>query len=88
MVTFNKDKIASSFTVTIEGDKTEYIETIKSILFLLGQYQSDILLTQDKLYFLTNLVSCMLPEDEQIISKDDVNLLKQIKKKAHERKDI
>ena len=88
MVTFNKYKDESictateSFTVTIFGDESEYIETIKSILFIMSTFDKDAIFPQSDLNYLCNLVSCMLPDSEQIINKVDINLLKQIKKKS------
>ena len=88
MVTFNENKavpgMIESFTVTISGDKDAYIETIRTILLLLGQYQSDIELRQSDLYYICNLIDYMLPDSDQVINKNDVELLNQIKEKAHE----
>ena len=86
MVTFNKKEgfsnLYDSFSVTITGGKDEYIETIKNLLFVLSNCDSSVNLSQMELYNICNLISCMLPENEQIINMDDVELLKQIKKKS------
>ena len=90
MVTFNKNKnemcnnLDESYTITVMGDKWEYIDTIKAILTILAYHNSDIEFTQNELYYLCNLVSCMLPDGEQVISMEDVELLKRIKEKGYE----
>ena len=72
MVKFNDD---NTFTVSIEGCNGAYIDTIKALLTYVGQ-GDDNYISQNELYYISNLIASMLPNPEQIINKEDAELLK------------
>lgn len=85
MVRFNEGKIGS-FTVTIEGQQDNYIETIKSLLYIISVTTDRDFLSQKELYDVCRLISDMLPDPNQIINPEDAALLKELKKQRYESK--
>ncbi|NDV79860.1 hypothetical protein [Dysgonomonas sp. 511] len=75
MVKFNKD---NTFSVSIEGCGDTYIDTIKALLSYIGYDDGDIL-TKDERYYISNLIASMLPNPEQIINSEDIELLRAAK---------
>jgi len=76
MVQFENLDNRESFKVSIYGNSSEYVETIKTLLSVIS-IESDI--NQTERYYLCNLIECLLPDPEQIISIDDAKELQRIK---------
>jgi|GEM_PF-6181278 hypothetical protein len=78
MVEFSKKEKFDYFSVTIEGDKDEYIETVKSLLTFMHSVEDEFA-TRNTRYYICNLIKGLLPDCDQIINMEDVELLKSIK---------
>lgn len=79
MIQFKKnEKGQDCFSFDVIGGKMEYIETIKALLFFTGHCQSGYDPTSE-LYYICNLIEGMLPEENQVISLEDAELLQNIK---------
>lgn len=76
MVQFNNaSSTQASFTVTIEGDKEDYLSTIKALLTYLSQVDEDTIQNQSDRYSICFLISSMLPDSQQIMSVEEMKLL-------------
>jgi len=80
MVEFSKKDHWDYFHVTMEGDKSVYIETIKSLLTLIHAADEDVL-SRGTLAYTCFLIEALLPDYSQVISVEDAELLKEIKQK-------
>jgi len=76
MVRFEK----GSFSVTIDGCKSTYVDTIKALLVAMKAGDRN-LLNESDIHLICNLIDSMLPDEEQIIDLQDIELLKQLKTK-------
>lgn len=76
MVKFDNTNHNFSFEVT--GSQSEYIETIKALLFFMGHCQTGYDTTNET-YYICNLIDGMLPDGRQIINLDEAEYLKTIK---------
>ena len=74
MVQFNE----SGFTVTVNGGKSEYLETIETLLNVII-HPNDGESSSDERYILCNLIKNMLPSESQIVNEDEVKMLRRIK---------
>lgn len=80
MIQFSKDNNGrESFTIRFDGCREEYISIVKSMLFFMGncQYNGEI---NQETYNMCRLIDSMLPDANQIITKEDIEILKQAKK--------
>lgn len=75
MVQFNENK---DFTVTIRGNKEDYIELLEVLLnTVVNPDDGDS--SYNERYYICNPIKDMLPSQDQIVSIEDANMLKQIK---------
>lgn len=67
-VTFNYDKSLrpTSFTVTVNGDQYNYLRLLKSLLGLVRNQEQN-MLNADQLCDVCDLISDMLPTEEQLV---------------------
>lgn len=82
MVKFNQSNgkgTPDSFTITAKGQKDEYIETIQALTNVLGGVEADFLTDRDR-YLICSLIADMLPNPEQIVDIEDMELLTKAKK--------
>ncbi len=77
MVQFQKnEQDFDTFSITILGDKEGYINLMKSLLTMIRLAPINKNELFDEFYDVCNLLTCMLPDKEQIISLEDAKLLK------------
>lgn len=74
MVDFNNE----SYSLNVEGDTYDYISRIESLLNLMTSCPSD-LMTDTIIYDVCTLIIGMLPKAGQVISLEDMELLKKVK---------
>lgn len=80
MIQFKKEGIHTFFSLEIENfDREDYIKTIKSFLYFLQNYNHQAGEAQHETYHVCRLIEEMLPEADQIISIDEIELFKQYK---------
>lgn len=72
MVKFDKN---NSFTVSIEGESAVYVDTIKALIAYLGN-TDDNYISNNERFCVANLLTSMLPNPEQIINSEDIELLR------------
>jgi hypothetical protein len=78
MVRFEKDKKGEPvFTLSITGSKEKYIDTVKALLFYLGQADDNTITNQWERHNLCSLISDMLPDEDQIINTEEYKILKE-----------
>lgn len=80
MVNFNED---NTFTLSIEGCNKVYIDTMKALIGCLSNSDDNYISNNDR-YSIANLLDSMLPNPEQIISNEDVRLLRVAKQNTEE----
>lgn len=84
MIQFNKSSVKNgecapeSVTLTVVGQKDEYIETIKALVGVLGGVEEDFI-SQRERYLICNLIDGMLPDSRQIVTMEEVSELERIK---------
>lgn len=86
MVTFNEEINTSnneykpqSFTVSIVGDKEDYIRTLSTLLRIMPILDEKF--SETERYYISNLVDSMLPTFTQVVNIDDIQKLESIKEK-------
>lgn len=87
MTKFSKSKkddkgqyTGDNFTFTVDGEKEVYINTIKALLSVLGSIENN-LISVDERYLICNLISGMLPDDQQIANIEDIKELNTIQER-------
>lgn len=80
MVHFGKHEDRDFFAINVEGDREQYIETMRSILHYLTSISDDLEYPKER-YYLCRLLDGMLPDPSQVMSYEDVILLERIKSK-------
>lgn len=81
MVQFEKDKNGVDFfKIEVRGERENYIDLIKSLLTMI-HIAPDTQELQNEFYDICNLIEYMLPDSDQIINKEDAELLKELKSK-------
>lgn len=78
MVKFGKIEERETFSVSVQGDKYDYIATIKSLLSIMSAIPETSYVSKDA-YYICNLIDGMLPNEQQIINLDEAEYLKTIK---------
>lgn len=68
MIQFDDKNLA--YTVTIVGDRGNYLDTIKTLLYIMGRESNSDLSSKD-INVMCNLIESMLPDARQIINLDD-----------------
>jgi hypothetical protein len=63
MVNFSKSQIV----VTIDGERDDYTQLIKSMLFLMGNQNPDYPPDVDTLFTFCKFLTAMMPEPEQLV---------------------
>lgn len=48
--------------ITLQGDKEDYLNTLKTLVFILGNQNPQCPLTSHETMLITNLIGAMLPE--------------------------
>lgn len=68
MVTFSirKSGAIDSFTITVPGDESIYIDTLATISTIFSRLDTNSQLTNDEIYCLCNLLESMLPTHKQL----------------------
>lgn len=82
MVRFGNDEsnpLLENFTVTIEGCKCTYIQTLKALVEALAACNKEAL-TDNEFYSICNLIACMLPDETQVLNPEEVKLFEELKK--------
>lgn len=79
MVQFDKKDGEPVFTASIRGDKKDYLDTIKTLLNIVGRASEDLLNENDR-YNIGTLIEDMLPDERQIVSLEDAQYLEAIKR--------
>ncbi|MEZ2337672.1 hypothetical protein AB6735_18645 [Mucilaginibacter sp. RCC_168] len=60
MIAFIEDE--RKITITLNGDREDYLTTLKTLLFMLGNQNPNCPLKPEETAAMTNLISDMLPE--------------------------
>lgn len=71
MIQFDDKNLA--YTVTILGDRSNYLETIKTLLYMMGRESNSDLSSKD-INVMCNLIESMLPDERQIINLDEMKM--------------
>lgn len=79
MIRFDKvNNRSENFSISIQGDKHDYIETIKAILSVLSKMPEESYVSQE-VYYMCNLIESLLPDERQIVNLDEAEYLQAIK---------
>ena len=81
MVQFEKEGIKESFTIKVEDSgATECLAIIHSMLFFMSNCQEDVY-NSNETYYMCKMIKSMLPTEDQIMTVEDAELLKELKSK-------
>lgn len=67
MVTFNSEKkTPQTFTITLHGDREDYLHLQEAVIGLVGAQHNDFMLTAEQLRMITKLQHALLPDVRQL----------------------